>query len=583
MSTKMIPASPVVLPGTALRSLVPLFLLTGVLTASGHAQSPGYHDAAALRKSFDRLAERHGDLIRITDLAESPGGHAIYSVRIGSGDGIDERPALLLIANASGPHVAGSETALGIASRLASSAEGDTAIRRLLDQTTLYIIPRANPDAAEAMFQQPLRERTWNAMPADDDSDGELDEDGAEDLNGDGLISTMRVEDPAGMWIADSADPVLMRKADAARGQTGRYFVMVEGVDDDGDEEWNEDPPGGIDIGHNFSYGYEYFGAGAGLYPFHAPEARAIAQFYVDHPNITAVYVLGPQNNLVKAWEHKSGTGSSGDRMPLTSVMEEDEAWYEEVARSYREITDNKDAPEPEALEGDPLSFAYYHMGRWAFGSPVWWPPVMEKADSTGEEKKKPSSGDDKDDPLAEDRQALEWFRANRPDAILEWTPVSHPDFPGKVVEVGGFRPFATLNPPTELLDSIATEQTEFVSELLAGLPRIEMRALKVEPLGDRVYRITAELANTGYLPTRSALGARVRWPRQVRVELEAGSGQHISGGRAIQLVDAIDGSGRSRELTWVVVGPPGSTVTLTAKSPVGGSTTRNVTLRGTP
>ncbi|MGH7657691.1 MAG: hypothetical protein ACREL6_05610, partial [Gemmatimonadales bacterium] len=350
--------------------------------------------------------------------------------------------------------------------------------------------------------------------------------------------------------------------------------------------EWNEDPAGGIDIGRNFSYGYDYFGPGAGLYPFNAPEARAIARFYVDHPNITAVYVLGPQDNLLEAWEHKAGESDS-ERKPLKSVMEVDEPWFGEIARRFQEITGNSDAPESSALEGDPLSFAYYHMGRWAFGSPVWWPPVMEAVDSTGEEEAKPGNGGDKeDDPLADERQALRWLRENEPDAVLEWTAVSHPDFPGQEVEVGGFRPFAVLNPPAELLDTVAVEQTAFVRELLDDLPRIELRALRVESLGERVYRVTVELANSGYLPTRSALGARVRWPRQVRVELETGSDQHISGGRAIQLVDAIDGSGRSRELTWVVVGAPGSSVTLTASSPVGGFTTRNVTLRtsrGTP
>ncbi len=576
------------------RTPVPAALGLALLLAVTVAGRPlaaqaAYHDAAALRTAFDRLAGAQGGLVRVTELARSPGGRPVYAVRLGRGDDVDERPALLVIANAEGTHVAGSEVALAVATRLAEGAAGDTALKGLLGRTTLYVIPRANPDAAEAMFGKPLMERIRNGAAMDDDRDQAVDEDGPEDLNGDGLITMMRVEDPAGEWIADSADPVLMRKADPAKGESGRYRLMVEGTDTDGDEQWNEDPPGGIDINRNFSYGYSFFGEAAGRYPFDAPEARAIAQFFVDHPNVTEVYVLGPQDNLLKAWEHKKAAGGSSEgggrsRRPLTSVTDDDAPWFAEMARRYREATGREKGPASAALEGDPLSFSYYHMGRWAFGAPAWWPPAAKESADSGEARPKMAraggGGEKKDDPLAEDRQALAWLRANRPDGIIAWTEIPHPDFPNRRVEVGGFRPFARTNPPAAMLDSIAPGQVAFVRSMLEALPRAEVRNVRVEALGSRVFRITAEISNAGYLPTQSELGGMVRWPRRIRVELVTGANQSLTGGRTTQLLDPIPGSGRSHELTWVVVGDPGSRVTLRASSPVAGMASYPLTLR---
>jgi hypothetical protein len=63
-------------------------------------------------------------------------------------------------------------------------------------------------------------------------------------------------------------------------------------------------------------------------------------------------------------------------------------------------------------------------------------------------------------------------------------------------------------------------------------------------------------------------------------VDLKTGNGQTIVGGRGMQQVGAIAGSGRSTELSWVVTGSAGSTVTLTADSPVAGSASTTITLR---
>ncbi len=569
-------------------------------TVAAQRPADGYHSSAALTSA---LKAASGSAVQVSNIGTSAGGLPLTAVRLGVGEDVDRRPAVLLIANAWGPEVVGSEIALGVVQKLGAGYGKDSAITALLNRATIYVIPRANPDAAEAFFQNPLVERVRNASKWDDDRDAAVDEDGPEDLNGDGIIAMMRVKDPAGEWIADSAEPALMRKAEIAKGEVGAHRVYLEGRDNDGDEQWQEDPPGGVDIGRSFPYEFAQFGEATGAGMMAEVETRAIAQFIVDHPGIAVIYTLGPQDNLLKPWEGKAlptegtrpGTSAGG---PLKAILKEDEPWFAEVAKRYRDITHQEKGPASASLKGDPVSWGYFDMGRWSFGARPWWVPDV-KADSTpadtahadstgagagggrGGPRAAPMRGAKSGaDSAAADRNAIKWLRANEPGAVIDWTPFKHPDFPDQNVEIGGIRPFALVNPPSAMLDSLATEQTAFVRALGGMLPSIALRKLKTESLGSGLFRITVEVANDGYLPTSSKVGDMVRMPRPVRVVLDAGKGHALVSGRRYQLLDPISGSGSSAELTWVVRGSPGDRMSVTAESPAAGHASLPFTLR---
>ena len=562
-----------------------LLAAAAILAPPLSAQATGYRNHAALTTAIETLRRDHPRLVTVEVIATSPGGRAVHAVRIGAGANVDQRPALLIMANAYGPHVVGSEIALGTMQQLAAAYGSDAAVTALLDRTTFYVIPRLNPDAAEAFFRRPLHERTFNELADDQDHDGLQDEDGPDDLNGDGFITMMRIADPAGDWRPDQTDPWLMRRADAVKGETGGWRIMVEARDSDGDGEIAEDPPGGVDLNKNFAHDYTFFSEGAGVHQFSSPEARAVAEFVYQHNNIAAAYVLGPQDNLMEPWRHRPQTGgppqgtSAGG--PLQSILRADEGWYVEMSERFKRSTGLTRNPPSVAIGGDPASWMYYHMGRFSFASRGWWVP--EAARDTAAAPVRPAAGGGAGqgaDPVASERNAMKWLQATDPAAVLPWTAIQHPDFPGQVVEVGGFRPFALWNPPASLLDSVITQQHRFITELAGMLPSIELRGVTAEPLGQGAWRITAQVANLGYLPTLTALGPRARWPRQIRVDLKTGQGQALVSGRAVQLLGPIQGSGRSTELSWVVTGSRGSTIALSAESPVAGAASTTITLR---
>ncbi len=563
-------------------SLHRLVLLVAALPLALGAQATRstapYATHQRLSAALDSVARARPQLVQVTELTKSPGGRGVHLVRLGAGRELDARPAVLLLANAYGPHIAGSEVALRTIRDLAAAYGSDAAVTALLDRVTLYVVPRLNPDAAEAFFRAPLYERTRNDGKTDDDRDGAVDEDGPADVNGDGVITMMRIADPRGEWIPDPIDPQLMRRADPRKGEVGRFRLMVEGRDADGDGLFGEDGPGGTDVNKNFSNEFEFFRDG-GEFPFEADEARAIAELFTTKPGIVAVYVLGPQDNLMRPWEGRRVPGIAGNPQgtsaggPLTAMLPEDAPWLAEVSRRFRETIGVTRNPVSADGKGDPLSWAYYHMGRFAFGARAWWIPDAPADTARARRPETP-------DPIAEERNAYRWLRANAPDQIVEWTAVQHPDFPGRTVEVGGIKPFATLVPPASALDAVAARHIAFVKDLAGMLPQLALREIRVEAAGARVFRITAQVANTGYLTTTSAIGVRVRWPRRVRVDLETGAGQSIVSGRGMQLIDAITGSGGSVELSWLVVGDPGSTVTLKAATPMAGAASETITLR---
>jgi len=75
-------------------------------------------------------------------------------------------------------------------------------VTALLDERVFYLVPTINPDGRDQWFQdaEGISSRT-GLEPRDDDRDGLVDEDNYDDLNGDGVITMMRIKDPyASRW-----------------------------------------------------------------------------------------------------------------------------------------------------------------------------------------------------------------------------------------------------------------------------------------------------------------------------------------------------------------------------------------------
>lgn len=188
-----------------------------------------------------------------------------------------------------GNEYTGTEVCLYTIDKLVTGYGADKEITALVDGKTFYICPMLNPDGVHNSVDKGVSQRQ-NSMLRDDDGDGKVNEDGPDDLDGDGLITMFRYKDARGMYVVDGEDPRLMvRLAATEKTDKTRYSVVLEDKDNDGDKRRGEDPEAGIDLNRNFPEGWwndQGFAGGSGDYPTSAPESRALAEFFFTHPNI---------------------------------------------------------------------------------------------------------------------------------------------------------------------------------------------------------------------------------------------------------------------------------------------------------
>ncbi|WP_234735156.1 M14 family metallopeptidase [Tellurirhabdus bombi] len=521
-----------------------LFVFAGCFVpVLASAQTPGYNSHAQLTSRLKALSGRYNALTNLQSIGKSRGGKEVWLLTVGRGQAA-QKPAVAIVAGVEGTHLAGSELAVQLAEKLLASSNQDS-VARLLDSKTFYIFPSVNPDAQE-QFTSPLRyERSGNGAETDDDRDGRVNEDPFEDLNRDGLITQVRVEDPTGLFVPSKEDPRVLVKADPSKGEAGRYLLISEGTDNDKDGQFNEDGPGGVNLDKNFTFDYPIFVPGSGEMAVSEPENQALLNFLYKASNVYAVFTFGPYNNLSEA--PKFDRAKTTKRI-VTGVLEKDATVGDLVSKLYNVQTGLKDAPAMPATKGNFAQTAYYHYGRLSFSTPGWWVPKTTSAD-TAKAKAGTKASDN------EEVKFLKWADANNlRDAFVTWTSINHPDFPGKKVEVGGLAPYAKNNPPVQFLNEAADKHLKFLTSFARQMPVIDIVNLRTESLSGGLTRITAQVVNKGLLPTGAELGDRVRFVPKMKIELKTGNGQTVVSGRRLLLRGAM-GAGESMEVSFLVSG----------------------------
>ncbi len=352
------------------------------------AAADGYVAHAQLSAAIDALATAHGRAVTVTTIGTSREGRAIHAIRVArpGTDDADRRPALLVVAGLDGDHLLGGAVALELAARLAAAADAAEGAEGALPAgRTFYIVPRANPDAAERFFADVKDGRRRTVRPDDADRDGAIDEDPPNDLNGDGLITMMRVRDPKKAdLMPDPAEPRLTVAPDRDEGERCEFVSYVEGTDDDNDGQYNEDVVGGVDLNMNFMHGYQEHGDGAGPHQVSEPESLALLEYVLAHQNITVVLAYGRADNLTKTPDGKGSYPAGAPR----NIDAKDVGVYKTIGERFREIT-GLEKVQADDTEGAFHAWVYAQFGVPAFTTPLWARPEPKKAD---DEKGEPSA-----------------------------------------------------------------------------------------------------------------------------------------------------------------------------------------------
>ena len=511
------------------KSLLGGLLMGGLLFAQSSMAQSDYPTLTQIKSRVQSVASNSSaELITLTKTA---GGEDIQVLKIGTGN-LNEKPAIAVVGGVEGFHVLSVELALQFAESLIDQNKS------ALDKTTFYVFPNMSPDAYKQYHASLKYERRGNAASVDHDRDGTLGDNGYTDLNGDGLITWMRVEDPTGDYIISEEDDRVMVKADRSAGQSGQYAIYMESKDDDKDGMFAEDLSEGIAFNKSLTYKFPVFEPLAGDIPVSQPESRAMLDFLFDQWNIFAFVTFSPANNLSSPLSYNAGNAR---KRVLTSILEEDQKINKMVSDQYKKTVSQKAyGQNNQGTDGDFFQWAYFHFGRLSFGTPGYWTPEFKDAEGKG--KSSPEAN------YLAWADSLGWN-----DVFVPWTPITHPDFPGKKVEVGGIKPFVMANPPFDQVEKIATEHADFILALADMQPKLELHNLKVEDLGNGLSRVSMDLFNNAPLPTHSELGERSRWLRKIRVDMGIDKDRLISGD-ATSTIDVL-GAYEKVSMSWVVRG----------------------------
>jgi hypothetical protein len=612
-----------------------LSMVAGLLLLSPGFQgsdTDGYHTYDQMTAALQSVVRAHSDIASMLSLGKTLEGRDIWLVEIANrvGTPVDQRPALLIAANLEGDHLVGSELALQTVEYLLTNYSTDPDVKDRIDNHVFYIFPRVNPDAAELRFARVLSDRRTNTRPNDGDNDGRFDEDGPEDLNGDGLITLMRVPDATGDFISHPDDARVLKRAEAFKGESGRYKLYWEGVDNDGDGFYNEDGLGGVDLNRNFQHEYPHYAADAGLHMVSEFESRALMDFVLSHRNIALALTYGESDNLASSptstgalspsspialneWANESfsaadtigtfpqprpsrGSGFSredagdaaqpprirpGDRVPSTTINSSDLEYYKVIGERYREITGVKRVASSREPKGAFFDYAYYQYGVPSFSTTGWGVPAASDSgdaerSGAGPQSERGLRAESQD--ASVDLSVLQWMDADGIDGFVDWVEFQHPTL--GAVELGGFRPYAVSNPPAAQLATLAESHAEFVVYLTSLFANVRIVSTEVTNHGGGVFEIKAEIENSGYLPTTTVQGATSRSVAPTMVQLDVPPEDVLTGAAKTSFLPSLEGSGARERYVWVIRGSVGATIELKVRSQKGGSDTATITLR---
>lgn len=540
-----------------------------------------YAELTDILQSFAREFPR---LCALTSIGRSHEGRDIWLVTLTNTEtGSDtDKPAFWVDANIHATEVSPSTCALYAIHRFLGEYETNAQVRQTLDTRAIYIVPRMNPDGAEMYLDERRRavRSSTRPYPLPEELDG-LHEG---DVDGDGRVLLMRLKDANGAWKIHPDEPRLLipREPNDLSGAGPYYRVLPEGTIRNYDGVTVKIAPRleGLDLNRNFpiEWAVESEQKGAGPYPTSEPEVRAVVQFIVDHPNITGGISFHTYSG---AYLRPYGTRSDDD------FPAEDLWTYQDIGKAATRITgypavsvfhEFKYHPK-QTIKGVFDDWMYDHLGVYAWTCELWNPPGQ-----AGIDMKKPDGKHQfiewyRDHPVEDDLKLLKWNdEALQGKGFVPWYPFQHPQL-GEV-ELGGWdEAYCWRNPPPHLMEKEIAPHAEFILWHTAISPCLSFREIRVEPLGEGAYHITAVVQNTGWLPTNvTARAAEKKLVRPCEVELTLPQGASlVSGlrkseighlaGRALKKAGLFgaDPTDDRAKVEWVLRAPQGSQIVITA------------------
>ncbi|MCP4259989.1 MAG: peptidase M14 [Planctomycetes bacterium] len=445
-----------------------------------------FYDTVGMGGILARLHKAFPEFTQLYSIGKSVQGRDLWCLEVTArnvGD-TDRKPGMYIDGNIHGNEVQGGEVVAYTAWYLCHQYGRLEKVTSLLDRCVFYLVPTINPDSRDFWFHATYSARSARTglEPTDDDRDGLMDEDDYDDLNGDGVITQMRIKDPFGRYKPhpDYADYLMIRVEPDERGQ---YSMLGgEGIDNDGDGRINEDRRGGYDMNRNWAFDWQpnYVQYGAKEYPFSQPETRAVSEFVLSRPNIAAAHSYHNTGGLIlRGPGREGGEMSDRDERVLRLISERGE----KMLPYYRSIAIWDDLY---TVWGGELDWFYGGRGILTFSNELWTSKNLYKTPD------RPS-----------DEQQAEFVEyVMMGDGLIPWREYDHPTY-GKI-EIGGRRKEWGRIPPSFLLEEELHRNMAFTLYHAEMMPFLKIHEIEIEKLDENLYKIWITVENQRLIPTRT-------------------------------------------------------------------------------
>jgi len=291
-------------------------------------------------------------------------------------------------------------------------------------------------------------------------------------------------------------------------------------------------------------------------------------------------------------------------RNPETTVNTDDLEYFKKAGEKYKELTGIKMQPPLRDPKGTFFQYGYFQFGVLSFSTPGWGIDVAKDTTETG---RRPVAGERRGSAQAAtsarsrgaaggrtmssgmpapgasrnegiDKEFLSWLDKNNANGFINWQTVSHPEF-GEV-EIGGFSPYDVNNPVESEVAGLGEAHGKFAVWLSELYAKVKIAKTEVVDFGGGIFRIKAEVENTGFLPTALSHGVASRSVKPTMVQLGVDPETIISGNAKTSFFQALAGSGNREKYEWLIKGKTGDQIELKVIAQKAGTDKVNITLK---
>jgi hypothetical protein len=451
-----------------------------------------YYDWKEVEDALRKLEKAYPKFLKLRSIGKSFQGRELWYMTINNPDTGSEmqKCAMYMDANIHGNEVQGGEIGIYTIWYLMENYNYNDAIRKMVDERVFYIFPSVNPDGRDLWLHTGDSARSGQ-VPMDNDSDGLYDEDGAEDLDGDGEVGSMFIKVKPGEGthrLSDIGDRLvpIQKNIKGKPDELGDYkYIGSEGIDNDGDGRYNEDGGGGYDPNRDWPSYWQpnYIQRGAGAYPFYWPESKATGDFFYAHPNIAGVQAFHNSGGMIL---RNPGAQLHGE-LPRSDLMVLDEIGRkgERIIEGYRYIVIWKDLY---TVWGGFVDFTYDMLGIYSFSNELW----TSRSDLDNDGSTTP-----------EEREFFDKY-IDMDNTAISMHEIDHPQL-GKVTIDRDTTKLSGRVPPSWLLEELCHRNMAFCLLHADEMPLPIIKDVSAERIASGFYRLKVTLYNERLMPTMSA------------------------------------------------------------------------------